>query len=139
MYISENKIRVRYAETDRMGYVYYGNYAAYFEVGRVEALRALGLSYRVMEEQGIMLPVLSYQTKYFKPAFFDDVLTIRTIVNEIPTGTRITFQYECINEQGVCINKAETSHVFVKTSNGRPCPIPESVTEKLSPFFKDKN
>jgi acyl-CoA thioester hydrolase len=138
MYISENKIRVRYAETDRMGYVYYGNYAAYFEVGRVEALRALGLSYRVMEEEGIMLPVLSYQTKYFKPAFFDDILTIRTIVNEIPTGTRITFHYECLNEQGICINKAETSHVFVKTSNGRPCPIPESVTEKLTPFFRDK-
>ena len=137
MYISEQKIRVRYAETDRMGYVYYGNYAAYFEVGRVEALRALGLSYRVMEEQGVMLPVLSYQTKYFKPAFFDDELTIRTIVTEIPTGTRITFHYECMKE-GVCINKAETSHVFVKTSNGRPCPIPESVTKKLAPFFKDK-
>ena len=138
MYISENKIRVRYAETDRMGYVYYGNYAAYYEVGRVEALRALGLSYRVMEEQGVMLPVLSYQTKYFKPAFFDDVLTIRTIVNEVPTGTRIAFHYECINEQGVCINKAETTHVFVKTSNGRPCPVPENVIEMLVPYFKDK-
>lgn len=138
MYTSENKIRVRYAETDRMGYVYYGNYAAYFEVGRVEALRTLGLSYRVMEEQGIMLPVLSYQTKYFKPAFFDDILTIRTIVNEIPTGTRINFHYECLNEQGACINKAETSHVFVKTSNGRPCPVPDNVIEMLAPFFKDE-
>lgn len=138
MYVSETKIRVRYAETDRMGYVYYGNYAAYFEVGRVEALRALGLSYRVMEEQGIMLPVLSYQTKYFKPAFFDDVLTIRTMVNEIPSGTRINFEYECLNEQGACINKAETTHVFVKTTSGRPCPIPESVIEKLAPYFARK-
>lgn len=138
MYISETKIRVRYAETDRMGYVYYGNYAAYFEVGRVEALRALGLSYRVMEEQGVMLPVLSYQTKYFKPAFFDDELTIRTIVNEVPSGTRITFHYECLNKQDICINKAETSHVFVKTANGRPCPVPESVIKKILPFFKDK-
>jgi acyl-CoA thioester hydrolase len=136
MYISENKIRVRYAETDRMGYVYYGNYAAYFEVGRVEALRALGLSYKVMEEQGVMLPVLSYQVKYFKPAFFDDELTIRTIVNEIPTGTRIIFQYECYNQQNVCTTKAETAHVFVKTANGRPCPVPENVLEMLKPFFK---
>lgn len=136
MYISENKIRVRYAETDRMGYVYYGNYAAYFEVGRVEALRALGLSYRVMEEQGIMLPVLSYQTNYFKPAFFDDLLTIRTMVNEIPAGAKITFHYECLNEQGVCINKAETSHVFVKSTTGRPCPVPANVLEMLVPYFK---
>jgi acyl-CoA thioester hydrolase len=137
MYISENKIRVRYAETDRMGYVYYGNYAAYFEVGRVEALRALGLSYRVMEEQGIMLPVLSYQIKYFKPAFFDDVITIRTIVGEMPAGARIAFQYESYNEQNVCINKAETSHVFV-TSSGRPCPVPANVLEILAPYFKEK-
>ncbi len=136
MYISENKIRVRYAETDRMGYVYYGNYAAYFEVGRVEALRALGLSYRVMEEQGVMLPVLSYQIKYFKPAFFDDVLTIKTTVNEMPSGTRISFHYETFNEQNVSLNKAETTHVFVKTANGRPCAVPENVIELISPFFK---
>jgi acyl-CoA thioester hydrolase len=138
MYTSEHKIRVRYAETDRMGYVYYGNYAAYFEVGRVEALRSLGLSYRVMEEEGVMLPVLSYQCKYFKPAHFDDVLTIRTMVTEMPVGTRINFQYECLNEQGVCINKAETTHVFVKTTNGRPCPVPDKVMEIIAPYFKDK-
>ncbi len=136
MYISEHKIRVRYAETDKMGYVYYGNYAAYFEVGRVEALRALGLSYRLMEEQGVMLPVLSYSIKYFKPAFFDDVLTIRTTVNEIPSGTRIYFHYETLNEQNICLNKAETTHVFVKTSNGRPCPVPDNVIEVISPFFQ---
>ncbi len=139
MYVYENKIRVRYAETDRMGYVYYGNYAAYFESGRVEALRSLGLSYKVMEEQGIMLPVLSYEVKYFKPAFFDDVLTIRTTVNEIPTGTRITFHYECLNEQNISTTQAKTSHVFVKTSNGRPCPIPQDIIEKLSPFFNKGN
>jgi acyl-CoA thioester hydrolase len=138
MYISENKIRVRYAETDRMGYVYYGNYAAYFETGRVEALRVLGLSYKVMEDEGIMLPVLSYQVKYFKPAFFDDILTIRTIVNEVPKGTRIIFHYECLNEQNSCITKAETTHVFVKTANGRPCAVPNSILDKLVPFFTEK-
>ncbi len=137
MYISETKIRVRYAETDRMGYVYYGNYAAWFEVGRVEALRSLGLSYKVMEDQGVMLPVLSYNIKYFKPAFFDDVLTIRTTVNAVPSGTRIHFHYETINEQGISLNKAETSHVFVKTTNGRPCPVPQNVIEILTPFFKE--
>ena len=84
-----------------MGYVYYGNYAAYFESGRVEALRSLGLSYREMEDRGIMLPVLSFSIKYFKPAFFDDNLTIKTTMKELPTGTRITFHYETWNEKGV--------------------------------------
>lgn len=138
MYTAETEIRVRYAETDRMGYVYYGNYAAYFESGRVEALRSLGLSYRVMEEQGIMLPVLSFNIKYFKPAFFDDLLTIKTSIKEMPSGTRIYFNYETWNEKDVCINQGETSHVFVRTDNGRPCPIPQSVIDKLSGFFPSK-
>ncbi len=138
MYSCDTLIRVRYAETDRMGYVYYGNYAAYFETGRVEALRALGLSYRVMEEEGVMLPVLSFQIKYFKPAFFDDLLTIKTTVKEMPLGTRIYFAYETWNEKNVCINSGETSHVFVRTDNGRPCPVPPSVIEKLSGFFQVK-
>jgi acyl-CoA thioester hydrolase len=136
MYTSENIIRVRYAETDRMGYVYYGNYAAYYETGRVEALRALGLSYREMEDRGIMLPVLSYQIKYFKPAFFDDTLTIKTILKELPTGTRLSFEYEMWNDKGIQINEGATTHVFVKIDGGRPITIPQEVTDKLAPFFK---
>lgn len=137
MYTAETTIRVRYAETDRMGYVYYGNYAAYFESGRVEALRSLGLSYREMEEQGVMLPVLTFQIKYFKPAFFDDLLTIKTSVKELPSGTRIYFSYQTWKGD-VCLNEGETSHVFVRTDNGRPCPIPQSVIDKLSGFFPAK-
>jgi acyl-CoA thioester hydrolase len=95
MYISETKLRVRYAETDRMGYAYYGNYAQYYEVGRVEALRQLGLSYRSLEDSGIFLPVLHYSVKFFKPAFYDDLLTVRTIIKEIPQ-TRIKFFYEIL-------------------------------------------
>jgi acyl-CoA thioester hydrolase len=137
MYTAENTIRVRYAETDRMGYVYYGNYAAYFESGRVEALRSLGLSYKEMEEQGVMLPVLSFSIKYFKPAFFDDLLTIKTSVKELPSGTRIYFNYQTWKGE-VCLNEGETSHVFVRTDNGRPCPIPQSVIDKLVGFFPAK-
>ncbi len=136
MYTSENIIRVRYAETDRMGYVYYGNYAAYYESGRVEALRALGLSYREMEDRGIMLPVLSYTIKYFKPAFFDEVLTIKTTLKELPSGTRLSFYYEMWNEKGIQINQGETTHVFVKIDGGRPITIPQEVIDKLAPFFK---
>ncbi|MBP6403824.1 MAG: acyl-CoA thioesterase, partial [Bacteroidia bacterium] len=84
MYTSEIQVRVRYAETDQMGYVYYGNYAAYFEVARVEALRSLGFSYKKLEEDGLMLPVLDFSVKYFKPAYYDDVLTIKTTIRELP-------------------------------------------------------
>ena len=80
MYTTEVKIRVRYAETDRMGYVYYGNYATYFEVARVESLRNLGFSYRSLEDEGILLPVLDFSIRYRRPAYYDDELTIKTII-----------------------------------------------------------
>ena len=90
-------LRVRYAETDRMGYVYYGNYATYFEVGRVEAMKSIGMSYKKLEDSGIMMPVLEYKIKYFKPAFYDDELTIVTSIKELPMA-RITFFYETYNQ-----------------------------------------
>jgi acyl-CoA thioester hydrolase len=135
MFTFQNTLRVRYAETDRMGYVYYGNYAAYFESARVEALRSLGLSYRVMEDSGIALPVLEYKIKYYKPAYFDDLLTINLNVNRIPSGTRLYFSYSTYNEKNICINEGETSHVFVNIKTGRPCPVPDEVLIKLNPFF----
>jgi acyl-CoA thioester hydrolase len=134
MFKSETSLRVRYAETDRMGYVYYGNYAGYYEVGRVEALRSLGMSYREMEDSGIMLPVLTYQIKYFKPSFYDDLLTIQTIIPEIPT-TRIKFQYKMFNTQGALLNEGETTLVFVNIKTGKPCHAPAEFIEKIKPFF----
>lgn len=127
-------IRVRYAETDRMGYVYYGNYATYYEVGRVEALRKLGMSYKEMEDQGIMLPVLSFNIKYFKPAYYDDLLTIKTSITEMP-NTRIKFEYECYNEKNELLNKGDTTLVFINASSNKPCMAPEWFLEKIKPFF----
>lgn len=135
MYISETKVRVRYAETDRMGYVYYGNYATYYEVGRVEALRQLGLSYKEMEDSGIMLPVLEFSIKYFKPAFYDEELTIKTIIPEVPQ-VRIKFLYECFNSKNILLNKGETTLVFVNTSSGRPSSAPVLFLDKIKPFFE---
>jgi acyl-CoA thioester hydrolase len=131
MYISETKVRVRYAETDQMGYVYYGNYAQYYEVGRVEALRQLGMSYRSMEENGIMLPVLSYSIKYFKPAFYDDELTIKTIIKDIPAA-RILFEYECYNDKQILLNKGETTLVFINKNTGKPMTAPDNFVQALS-------
>lgn len=117
------KIRVRYGETDQMGYCYYGNYAQFFEVGRVEALRAFGMSYRQMEDRGVMLPVSDFQVKYLGPAFYDDELTIVTNIVELK-GPRLVFEYEVLNPDGKCICKASTTLVFVSRENMRPVQPP---------------
>src|SRR5680860_1338668 len=124
MYKSKTKIRVRYSETDMMGYVYYGNYASYFEVARVEAIRQLGFSYRKMEDDGLALPVLDYSIKYFKPAFYDDELTIETTISQLPKA-RIHFTYQTFNADGILLNEAQTTLVFFNKITNKPCQAPE--------------
>lgn len=135
MFDTETTIRVRYGETDKMSYVYYGNYASYFEVARVEALRSLGMSYRRMEEEGILLPVLEYKVKYFKPALYDDLLRVRTVIPVMPS-VRIHFHYEIFNEADMKLTEAETVLVFIDRDYGRPRKAPELLLEKLSPYFR---
>ena len=134
MYANEIQIRVRYAETDQMGYVYYGHYAAYFEVARVEMLRSLGFSYKMLEEKGIILPVLNYSIKYIRPAFYDDLLKIKTIIKDLPAA-RIRFDYETFNEKEELINIAETTLVFVNKKSGRPSAPPKDFMEVIRGFF----
>jgi acyl-CoA thioester hydrolase len=134
MLSSETKVRVRYGETDKMSYVYYGNYATYYEVGRVEWLREMGLNYKNMEESGIMLPVVKFEINYFKPAFYDDLLTIKTIVTELPSS-KIKFDYECYNEHAELLNKGHTTLVFVDMKTGKATRAPEYLLEKLRPSF----
>jgi len=122
MLIFETKIRVRYAEIDKMGYVYYGNYAQYYEVGRVEALRHLGTNYKSLEESGIMMPVIQLITNFKKPAFYDDELTIRTLVKEKP-GVKIKFFYEIYNNKNILLNYGETILVFVHKKTMKPCTV----------------
>jgi acyl-CoA thioester hydrolase len=116
-----------------MGYCYYGNYAQYFEVGRVEALRELGFSYKALEDSGIMLPVLEFKIKYLKPAYYDDRLTIITAIPEIPTA-KIRFEYETHNENGERINFGETTLVFINKNTNRPCAAPSALIDKLKQF-----
>lgn len=129
--------RVSYAETDKMGYLYYGRYADYYETGRVEALRALGFVYREMEESGIMMPVLDMKTRYRKPAFYDEVLEIKTIIPELP-GVRILFRYEVYNPEKKLINEGETTLVFYDMAKKRPCECPEDMKSALSVFFAEQ-
>lgn len=134
MYISETTVRVRYAETDKMGYVYYGNYTQYYEIGRVEALRQLGSSYKDMEDNGIMLPVYTCNIKYIKPALYDDLLVIKTTIKELPSA-KISFDYEIYNQKNELLNTANTVLVFINTKTNKPCAAPESFMEKLRKFF----
>lgn len=134
MYKHSTQIRVRYGETDQMGYVYYGNYAVYFEVGRVEALRNLGMSYKQLEQEGIMMPVLEHTSRYLQPATYDELLTLVTCVKEIPRA-RITFYYEIYNEADRLIHSGETQLVFLNATTMRPCRPPETLLALLRPFF----
>ena len=134
MFSHETKIRVRYGETDLMGYVYYGNYANYYEVARTEMIRQVGLTYRSMEESGIMMPVIHMECRYLKPAKYDDLLTVRTTIMEMPTA-RIQFVYEIFNEQGEKINEGKTSLVFTDRKSRRPTRPPTALTDALKPYF----
>lgn len=128
------KVRVRYSETDMMGYVYYGNYATYFEVARVEAIRSLGASYRQMEDEGIALPVLDFSIKYYKPAFYDDELVIETVIEKLPKA-RIHFTYKTYNADKELINEAQTTLVFINKKTKKPCMAPEYFIDKLKKYF----
>lgn len=134
MFKSSVKIRVRYSETDQMGFVYYGNYAQYFEVGRVGALRELGVRYKELEESGIWLPVLNFSIHYHKPASYDDELLIETTISELPSA-RIKFEYRCLNELNELICTAKTELVFLNSQSRKPMRCPDSILESLAAYF----
>ncbi len=137
MYQSDTKIRVRYAETDQMGYVYHGNYAAFFEVSRTEAFRQLGISYKDLEASGVGMPVGEIRTRFRRPARYDDLLTVRLLLRQPAEGSRVMFEYEIYNEANELLTEGHTLMVFVSTATGRPVPIPEQIQAKLAPYFTD--
>ena len=135
MLVHSTKIRVRYADTDQMGYMYYGKYAEFYEVGRVEMLRSLRLTYKAMEDSGIIMPVTELKCKYIKPAFYDDEITVKVIMEKMPS-VRIHFRYELSNEKHELINLGETTLVFISQENKRPCLAPKDFLNKLNAHFK---
>jgi len=136
MYTHDTQIRIRYSETDQMGYCYYGNYAQFFEIGRVETLRSLGVSYKELEDNGIMLPVLDYSVKFIKPSFYDDLITIRTYIKKLPVA-KIEFEYELYNENNVLLTTAQTTLVFIQKTTMRPCQTPSEIIRKLKEFIRE--
>lgn len=137
MFVHEFQKRVRYGETDQMGYLYYGNYAQYYEIGRVEMLRASGLTYREMEqERGILMPVVSLQMRFVRPAYYDELLTIRTVLRALPEKF-ITFEVEIFNENRKLVNGGTVRLCFVEAATGKTVPAPEFLLEKLRLHFEE--
>lgn len=127
--------RIRYAETDKMGYLYYGNYAQLYEIGRAEMIRDLGLSYREMEDElRIMMPVVSLECRYIKAALYDDMLSIRTSLREMP-DKMITFHHEVCNESGDLLNRGVVKLFFIDMKSNRRISCPPYLSQKLIPYF----
>jgi acyl-CoA thioester hydrolase len=135
MFIHETQIRVRYGETDQMGYLYYGNYAQYYEVGRVEAIRSLGQTYKEMETtHGVMMPVMSLEMRFVRPALYDELLTIRTSIRKMPLEN-IVFHVEIFNEKNKLVNGGRVKLCFIEAQSRRTILTPDFLRTALQPFF----
>lgn len=134
MYKASVEIRIRYADTDQMGIVYYGNYCTFYEIARTEALRKLGFSYKLMEEKGIIMPVIKLNIKYIKPAYYDDVINISAAIKEKPS-VKINFDYEIFNVNNLLINSGNTVLAFINKQNNKPVQAPNWFLEALNPYF----
>ena len=136
MYEHFTTLRVRYAETDQMDIVYYGNYAQYFEVGRAECIRALGFTYKKMEEMGVRMPVVQMEARFLRAAHYDDLISIKTVLKELPLKHEIHFYHEVFNEKKKLITTGKVSLFFIDTKTGKWIGMPEDLKKALSGFFK---
>jgi acyl-CoA thioester hydrolase len=136
MFIETTQIRVRYGETDQMGYLYYGNYALYYEVGRAEAIRTLGFTYAQLEKEGVIMPVAELNVKYIRPAYYDDLITVKTILKEMPVDHKVRFHSELYNEKGELLNVGVTTLVFLHADTKQKYGLPPVMREALAPFFE---
>jgi acyl-CoA thioester hydrolase len=134
MMTAETRIRVRYGEVDRMGYLHHGNYAQYFEVGRTELIRQLGLSYREMEDRGVLLPLRDMSIRYHIPALYDDEVIIRTTLRKKPS-VRLEFEYQMLNSAGDLLSEAVTTLVFVNAESRKPMRAPDFFEALIVAYF----
>ncbi len=139
MFESTFQVRVRYAETDQMNVVYHGNYATYFEVGRVESIRKLGFTYKQMEAMGVIMPLVELHIKYIRPAHYDDLLTIKTMVKELPTDHRIEFYQEVYNEAGKLLTTGKVVLFFLEADTRQKTNMPALLREKIVGYFSGNN
>ena len=138
MFTSKTQIRIHYGLTDQMGFVYHGRYAEFYEIGRTEALRTLGLTYKEVEATGIMMVVTEIHTRFLRPAVYDDLITVVTTLKEMPVHHKIVFHSEIFNEQNQLLNVGEVSLYFLDAATRKRCAMPENMKEKLLPFFTEQ-
>ena len=140
MYETTTQIRVRYAETDQMGVVYHGNYAQYFEVGRVEAIRSLGFSYKNLEKMGVIMPIVELTSKFLRPAHYDDLLTIKTMLKELPTNHKIEFHQEVYNQHDKLLTIGKVVLYFIDSATREKTKMPQEWRDVITPYFlEEKN
>lgn len=136
MFTTQSKVRVRYAETDQMGVVYHSHYFQYFEVARAEAIRELGFTYADMERTGVIMPVIEVQCRYLRPALYDDLLTVKVILKELPLHHKIEFHQEVYNEKAELLVTGRVILYFMEAKTMKRTTMPEKLQEKLQPFFR---
>jgi acyl-CoA thioester hydrolase len=137
MFETSFQIRVRYADTDQMSMVYHGNYVQYFEVGRTESIRHLGFTYKDMEAMGVIMPVVEWHAKFVRPAHYDDLLTIKTILKELPADHRVEFYQEVYNEQGKLLTTGKAVLYFIDAKTKSKTTMPEKLKERLQTYFQN--
>ena len=135
MFSTETLIRVRYAETDQMGVVYHSNYFPYFESARAESIRQLGLTYADMEKMGVIMPVIDVHCRYLRPAKYDDLLTVKTILKELPVHHKIVFHHEVYNEQTELLAIGKIILYFIEANTMKRTTMPQQLLDKLQPYF----
>jgi acyl-CoA thioester hydrolase len=135
MFESSTKIRVRYAETDQMNVVYHGNYAQYFETARAESIRELGFTYKEMEAMDVIMPIVEFHCKYIRPAHYDDLLTVKVILKELPTDHRIEFHHEVYNEKEKLLTLGRAVLYFINSKTMEKTVMPPALFEKVKTFF----
>ena len=135
MFVTETQIRIHYALTDQMGVVYYGHYAQFYEIGRTEAIRQIGYTYKEIEALGIIMPVVEIHSKFLRPAKYDDLITVKTTLREMPAHHKIIFYAEIFNEQDKLLNTGEVVLYFLDAKTMQRCEMPEQLKEKLQHYF----
>lgn len=135
MFTSKTRIRVHYALTDQMGVVYHGHYAQFYEIGRTEALRSLGLTYKEVEALGIIMPVTEIHSKFLRPALYDDLITVVTTVKELPAHHKISFHSQIFNEKEELLTIGTVTLYFLDSKTMKHCEMPEQIKTKLKKFF----
>ncbi len=135
MFITETQIRIHYALTDQMGVVYHGHYAQFYEIGRSEAIRQIGYTYKDVEAMGIIMPVVEIHSRFLRPAKYDDLITVKTTLKEIPTNFKIVFYSEIFNEQDELLNTGEVTLFFADAKTMKRCNMPEVLKDKLRKYF----